>query len=48
MSELSVAVEDLEQKLARFAKLVNVAAKEEEIGHLEVRMGEGSFWNDPA
>ena len=47
MSELSVAVEGLEQKLARFAKMVNVAAKEEEISQLEERMGEGSFWNDP-
>ncbi len=46
MSELSESLHDLERKLAQFAKLVNVAAKAEEIRELESRMGEGSFWND--
>ncbi len=46
MGEASDALAGVERKLQQFAKLVDIAAKEEEIRELEGRMGEPSFWND--
>ena len=48
MSELSDAIDDLERKLALFARNLNVGAKEEEIREMEARMGEQTFWSNPA
>jgi peptide chain release factor 2 len=48
VGELHEQIVDLESKLATFATLLNVAAKEEEIARYETRMGDPGFWNDPA
>jgi peptide chain release factor 2 len=39
---------ELKGKLDAFAKLMNVAAKQEEIQRYEMRMGDPSFWTDQA
>jgi peptide chain release factor 2 len=39
---------ELKAKLDAFAKLMNVAAKQEEIQRYEMRMGDPSFWTDQA
>ena len=48
MGELRDQLVDLEAKLATFAKLLDVQAKEEEIARYETRMADPGFWNDPA
>ncbi len=48
MGECRDRLLELKAKLDAFAKLMNVAAKQEEIQRYEMRMGDPSFWADQA
>ncbi|MBA3700354.1 MAG: peptide chain release factor 2 [Planctomycetes bacterium] len=48
MGECRDRLLELKGKLDAFAKLMNVAAKQEEIQRYEMRMGDPSFWTDQA
>lgn len=48
MGEFRDRLLELKAKLDAFAKLMNVAAKQEEIQRYEMRMGDPSFWTDQA
>ncbi len=48
MSELRDRLSAFREKVAAFAKVVDVAAKREQIARLEARMADGDFWNDQA